>query len=128
MNRSLSTTGGVRYGRKLVNAGINGIRSGQDTARGDQPLSVLAAEAAQGSISLAAIGACVGLMSSCLLRRRNRSTNAVVLGAVGSVVGFFAGFGWKTRNVASSVAHSTARELRRARDEHWLDLNPIDYA
>ena len=128
MNHSLSTTSRVRYGRKLVNAGFSGIRSGQDTARGDQRLSALAAKAAQSSISLAAVGACVGLLSSCLMRRRSRTSSAVVLGALGSAIGFFAGFGWKTRSVTSSVAHSTARELRRARDEHWLELNPIDYA
>jgi len=47
---------------------------------------------------------------------------------VGSVLGFFAGFSWKTRNVTSSVALFAARELRKARDERWLELNPIDYA
>lgn len=128
MNRSQSLTSSVRYGRKLVRAGITGIRDGQDSVRGERPLSAIAAEAAQGSLTLAAVGACAGLLSSCLLHRGKRFANAVVLGSVGSALGFFAGFSWKTRDVTSSVARSASRELGKARDEHWLELHPIDYA
>jgi len=128
MDHSQSVTSSYRYGRKLVSAGINGVRSGQDSARGEQTLSTIAVDAAQGSLPLAALGACVGLLSACLLRRRNRLSTAIVLGGVGSALGFFAGFSWKTRNVTSSVARSTAQQLRRTRDERWLELHPIDYA
>jgi len=128
MTHSQSVTNRVRYGRKLVNAGISGIRNGQASARGQQSLSSLAAEAARGSLVLAAVGASIGLLRAHLPNRRNRSSNAVALGILGSAIGFCAGFGWKTRNVTSSVAHSAAREVRKARDEHWLELNPIDYA
>ena len=118
----------VKYGRKLVNAGITGVRSGQDSARGEQSLSKIAADAARDSLALAAIGACIGLLRSQFVQKRDRPSQALALGAIGSVIGFCVGFGWKTRKVTSSVAHSTARELRRVRDEHWLELNPIDYA
>jgi len=128
MNRSQSLTNSVRYGRKLVSAGITGVRTGQDSARGEQRLSKVAAEAAQGSLALAAVGACAGLMSSCLMRRDKRFANAVILGGVGSALGFLAGFSWKTRKVTSSVACSAARELGKVRDSHWLELHPIDYA
>ena len=128
MNHAPSMTSTTRYGRKLVKASITGIRSGQDSARGEQSLSALAAEAARGSLVLAAVGACIGLLRSQLKDRRNRPANAVAFGILGSAIGFVAGFGWKTRKVTSSVAHSTARELRKARDEHWLERNPIDYA
>ena len=127
MNRSHSASP-VKYGRKLVNAGITGIRSGQDSARGEQPLSRIAAEAARDSLALAAIGACVGLLRSQFVEKRDRPAKVLALGALGSVLGFCVGFGWKSRKVTSSVAHSTARELRRVRDERWLELNPIDYA
>jgi hypothetical protein len=118
----------INYGRKLVNAGISGIRSGQDSARGEESLCKIAADAARDSLALALIGACVGLLQSQFADRRNRPAKALALGAIGSAIGFAVGFGWKTRKVTSSVAHSTARELRRVRDEHWLELNPIDYA
>ena len=118
----------VEYGQKLVNAGITGIRTGQDCARGEESLRKIAADAARDSLALAAIGACVGLLQSQFADKRDRRAKALALGALGSVLGFCVGFGWKTRKVTSSVAHSTARELRRVRDEHWLELNPIDYA
>lgn len=128
MDHARSFTGNLRYGRSLVNAGITGIRTGQDSARGDRRLSKVAAEAAQGSLAMTAVGACVGLLASCLLPRSNRLAKAIALGGVGSALGFLAGFSWQTRDVTSSVAHSAAREVRRARDEHWLETNPIDYA
>ena len=127
MNRSHSAST-IKYGRKLINAGINGIRSGQNSARGKQTLGKLAADAARDSVALAAIGACVGLLRSQLAEKRDRPAKALAVGALGSVLGFCVGFGWKTRKVTTSVAHSTARELRRVRDERWLELNPIDYA
>ena len=128
MSHSQSANTRMKYGRKLVNASIDGIRHGQDTARGEQSLSKLAADAARESLALAFIGACVGLLPSQFVDRRNRPAKALALGVIGSAIGFAVGFGWKTRKVTSSVAHSTARELRRVRDEHWLELNPIDYA
>ena len=128
MNHSETANGMFRYGRKLVSASVTGIRNGQNSARGDQTLSALATDAAQRALGLAVVGACVGLVSSCLTGRRNRLSNAIALGALGSAVGFFAGFSWKTRNVTSSMAYSAAREVRKVRDEHWLERNPIDYA
>ncbi len=121
-------TSTVRYGKKLVSAGITGIRTGQNSARGEQSLSTVALAAARNSLVLAAIGASAGLLRSCVASRRRHSSHSLAFGILGSAVGFCAGFGWKTRKITSSVAHSTARELRKARDEHWLELNPIDYA
>jgi uncharacterized membrane protein YeaQ/YmgE (transglycosylase-associated protein family) len=128
MNHSQTATRTVRYGQKLVNASIAGIRNGKYSARGDQPLSAIATDAAQLALRPAVVGACIGLLTSCLMRRRNRLSNAIVLGTLGSAVGFFAGFSWKTRNLTSSMAHGAARELRKVRDEHWLEQHPIDYA
>jgi len=128
MDHVRSFSGNVRYGRNLVNAGIAGIRTGQNSARGERRLSKIAADAARGSFAMAAVGTCVGLLTSCLMPRSNRLSKSIVLGSVGSALGFLAGFSWKTREVTSSVAHSAAREVRRVRDEHWLETNPIDYA
>jgi hypothetical protein len=128
MDHARSLTGNLRYGRSLVNAGITGIRTGQNSARGERHLSKVAADAARGSLAMAAAGACVGLLTSCLMPRRNRLSKALILGGVGTTLGFLAGFSWNTRDVTSRVAHSAAREVRRARDEHWLETNPIDYA
>lgn len=123
-----SETVSIRYGRRLVNAGLTGFRIGQDSARGDRSLSSMAAEAAQDSLVLALIGGSFGLLSLAVINPRKRLLNVVALGSLVGALGFVAVFGWKTRTIISSVAHSAARELRKARDEHWLELNPIDYA
>ena len=121
-------TSTLRYGKQLIDAGVNGICVGQDEARGEGSLSAVAADAARGSLALAAVGAGIGLLHSCMTARRNRLSSAFVFGLAGSALGFTAGFFWKTRKVTVSVANSTARELRKARDTRWLELNPIDYA
>ena len=128
MNHSPSATSPLRYGRKLFHAGITGICTGQDFARREESLSSLAAEAARGSLAPAAVGACVGLLRSCLSSRRNRLPKVLALGLAGSALGFSVGFAWRTRKITVSVVNSAALELSKVRDEHWLELNPIDYA
>jgi hypothetical protein len=116
----------LAYGRKLVSAGISGVRSGHQTFD-PQRASALIASSAEESLKLAAFGACLGLLPM-VMRRQSRGKSAVVLGALGSVLGFFAGFSWKTRKLTSSLAQSAMHEVHRAQDEHWLETNPIDYA
>jgi hypothetical protein len=128
MHQPQSVTSRIRYGRKLVRAGISGIRSGQQVVRGEQRLASLAADAARNSLALAAVGACVGLLRSYFTDRHNRVSSAVVFGTLGGALGFCAGFGWKTRKLTSGLAQSAVREVGKARDEHWLESNPIDYA
>jgi len=77
---------------------------------------------------LAAAGACVGLLRPYLTHRRNRLPKALAGGALGSALGLCAGLAWKTRAVTSGVVHSARKEVDRVRDEHWLEMNPIDYA
>lgn len=127
MARHASTASRIAYGRKLVSAGISGIRMGQSTLDGEQ-VSALVADSARDSLKLAVAGACLGLLPSCLTGRRPRLSSALVLGAVGSALGFVVGFTWKTRKVTSSIAHSAARELHRVGDERWLERHPINYA
>lgn len=127
MNRSASTASKVAYGRKLVSAGISGIRIGQSTLDG-QAVSSLMSDSVRDSLKLAVVGGCLGLLPACLAGKRPRLASALVFGALGSALGFVAGFTWKTRKVTSSLAHSAARELHKASDEHWLEMNPIDYA
>lgn len=128
MHSPHSLTGTLTYGRQLVDAGIAGIRREQNSAFQGQPLSALAADSARDSLKLALAAACLGLLPAYVLGRRRRFSTTLAFAALGSAVGFFAAFGWKTRKVASTLAHAAAHELRRARDEHWLEMNPIDYA
>ena len=127
MNHNAPAATRLAYGRKLVNAGISGIRTGRENFD-PQRASALVSNSAEESLKLALVGACLGILPACLMRRRSRLSSALVLGVAGSALGFCAGFSWKTRKLTSTLARSAVREVRRVKDEHWLDKNPIDYA
>ena len=122
-----SATSTFTYGRKLVNAGLRGVRNGRDTFD-PQLASALVKSSAEESLKLAALGACLGMLPALLVRGRRRTATAVACGAVGSALGFCAGFSWKTRGLTSTLAHSAMREVRRVNDERWLEKHPVDYA
>jgi hypothetical protein len=127
MNAIASPETTLSYGRKLINAGISGIRNGHNDF-GPEFISDAMVAAVPDSLALAAVGATLGVLPALLVRRRPRVSTMVALGALCSAAGFCLGFSWKTRKVTSSLAHSALREVRKAKDEHWLELNPIDYA
>lgn len=124
---SMGHTNNIEYGRKLINAGVTGLRNGHTEFDPEKAHALVTRSAAE-SAQLALAGACLGVVPGCLLARRSRSANALLFGVVGSVLGFAAAFSWKTRSLSSSLAHSAMKEVHRAKDEHWLERNPIDYA
>lgn len=128
MNRPEAVVKSVTYTRKLLEAGVSGVRAGQLTAGNGRSLSSIVAESARDSIAIAAVGACAGLVRSYLSRRRGHASNRLACGALGTAVGFCAGFVWTTRTVTSSLAHAALQEIHKTSDERWLALHPIDYA
>ncbi len=126
MSSTVSTTR-LAYGRKLMSAGISGVRSGHQSFD-PQRASALINSSAEESLKLAAVGACLGMLPAIMMRRPSRGKSAVVFGALGGALGFCAGFSWKTRKLSSSLAHSAIHEMQRVKDERWLETNPIDYA
>lgn len=128
----MQSVGGVeaylRYGRSLANSGAAGLRSGRDAYLNGKPLGSVLTQQARASLGLAAIGACAGLLQCLASGRGRRIPKTIALGAVGSAIGFFAGFTWKTRDLTSSMVQGAARNMGSARDAHWLERHPIDYA
>ena len=64
------------------------------------------------------------LLELCMLgclRRRSQGTNAFLFSITGGMVGFLAGFSWKTRTLTQTLADSAMHEVRQAKDEHWLN-------
>ncbi len=118
----------LRYGRSLANSGAAGMRSGRDAYLNGKPLGAVLTQKARASLGLAAIGACAGLLQCLVSGRRQRIPKSIALGAVGSAIGFFAGFTWKTRDLTGSMVHAAAKNMGVVRDEHWLERHPIDYA
>lgn len=118
----------LRYGRSLANSGAAGMRRGREAYLNGRPLSAVLTQKARASLGLAAIGACAGLAQCFLSDRRRRVPIGLTMGAVGSIVGFFAGFTWKTRGLTTSMVHAATESMSSVRDEHWLERHPIDYA
>ena len=118
----------LRYGRSLANSGAAGMRSGRAAYLDGKPLGAVLTQKARASLGLAAIGACAGLLQCLVSGRRRRVPASLALGAVGSAVGFFAGFTWKTRDLTGSMVHGAAKNMGVVRDERWLKRHPIDYA
>lgn len=118
----------LRYGRSLANSGAEGMRTGRDAYLKGQPLGTVLTQKARASLGLAAIGACAGLLQCLVSGRDRRIPKSIALGAVGSAIGFFAGFTWKTRDLTASMVQGAARNMGSARDAHWLERHPIDYA
>jgi hypothetical protein len=118
----------LRYGRSLANSGAAGMRSGRDAYLDGKPLGAVLTQKARASLGLAAIGACAGLLQCLVSGRDRRIPKSILLGAVGSAVGFIAGFSWKTRDLTRSMVQGAAKNMGSVRDGHWLERHPIDYA
>jgi hypothetical protein len=76
----------------------------------------------------AAIGACIGVLSSCPGNRHRSLGRMLAFGLIGAALGFGCGIAWENRYLAKSIARAAKRGIERTRDEHWLEGHPIDYA
>ncbi len=118
----------LEYGRKLVNTGLEGAHAGGEAALGEDGLPSVLRESAPSSVGLAALGAGVGVLCSYLGNKKKMSSESVLFGVLGGVAGFLVALGWSTRHLTNGCAVGALHNIRTARDEHWLERNPIDYA
>jgi hypothetical protein len=104
------------YGRKLINAAITGISKREARAGNEPPVEVILK-----CLTVSALGTCA---QTHVLKGRVRFSRTVLCAAAG----FFAALAWNTRKVTGAMARSAAEEVGKVRDEHWLEMNPINYA
>lgn len=116
------------YGRKVLNSGLEGARSGREAFLNGRPFIPFLSESVRNAWQPAAIGACIGVLSSYPGNRQKFASRAFACGLVGGAIGFFAGVTLKGRTLTASVACGALRSVSRVRDEHWLERHPIDYA
>ncbi len=55
-------------------------------------------------------------------------TRSLVFGLLGGAIGLGMGIAWQSRRLTASAATGALRNISRVRDEHWLEVHPIDYA
>ena len=118
----------VDYGRKLVNSGLEGARSGGETFLHGRSLTPFLNESARNALGTAFIGACIGVLGGYPGNGGKHTGRVLALGLLGGAIGFGAGVAWESRYLAESVAFGALKNLSKVRDEHWLEKNPIDYA
>lgn len=118
----------VEYGRRVLNSGLEGVRSGREAFLHGRPITPFFRESFRKALKPAAVGACIGALATCPRNGRRTLRRTLTSGVLGSLVGFAAGLLWETRFLAASVAGGAVEKVGKVRDEHWLEKNPIDYA
>jgi hypothetical protein len=118
----------VDYGRRLVDSGIEGARSGQEEFFDGQAVAPFLEDVAKGALVPAAIGAALGLVISYPLCRQKSKTAIFAYGLLGCAIGLGAGLAWESRELSASVAGNAMKKMGKVRDQQWLSKHPIDYA
>ena len=118
----------VEYGRKVLNSGLEGARSGREAFLSGRPLTPFLSESVRNAWKPAAIGAGIGVLGSCSGSWRKSIGRVLTFGLLGGAVGFGAGLVWQNRRLVASATRGALRNIDKVRDEHWLEKNPIDYA
>lgn len=111
----------LSYSRSLVQAGVAGFR----TAKRPNDRSREFASATRSALKAAAIAAGIGLLASSIGRNPKRAIRNAF--AVGGIT-FCTDLCWQTRTATNSILAAVRKQVSSVRDQHWLELNPIDYA
>ena len=116
------------YGRRVLNSGLDGARSGREAFLKGGSLSPFLTEAARSAVKPAGVGACVGILSGYRGSEQTSIGRVLGFGFLGALIGFAYGLAWESRDLTASVAASALKNIGRARDDHWVEKHPIDYA
>jgi len=128
MNVATWVTPEVEYGRKLFHSALEGARSGEEEFLHGRSLHRFVDESAEHALPPAAFAACIGALGGYMGSRHRSASKALACAAIIGTIGFALGLAWESRSLAVSVVSGAWRKVGRARDERWLEKNPIDYA
>ncbi len=117
----------VDYGRKVLNSGLEGARSGREAFLDGRSLTPFLSNSARHALKPAAVGAMIGVLGGF---SGNYKSNGKVLafGLLGAAIGFGASLAWASRALTQSAAANAWKNIGKVRDEHWFEKHPIDYA
>lgn len=116
------------YGRKVLNSGVEGARTGRETFLNGRTLSPFLTEAARNALKPAGLGACVGMLSGYLGNEHSSIPKVLGFGFLGALMGFASGVAWESRDLTASAAGNALKNIGKVNDERWLEKHPIDYA
>ena len=118
----------VEYGRRVLNSGLEGGRSGQEAFLHGRPVSPFIRDSFRKAITPAVLGVLVGVLTGCPQKGGRSATRVLASGLLGGLIGLTAGAVWESRLLAARVAGGALSSIDKVRDEHWVERNPIDYA
>lgn len=118
----------AEYGRRLLDSGIEGARSGQEAFLNGRSLTPFLSESVRSALVPAAFGACIGVLGSRPGYRQKSIVRTLVYGLLGGAIGLGVGLAWNSRRFTASIAGGAMKNIGKVRDEHWLTKHPIDYA
>ncbi len=118
----------VAYGRKVLDSGLDGLRSGRDTFLDGNPLSPFLNESVRRALRPAALGACIAILGSSPASGHKSFGRTLVFGLLGGAIGFGTGMVWESRRLTASAARGAVRNIHRVRDERWVQKHPVAYA
>ena len=116
------------YGRRMLNSGLEGARSGEEAFLNGRSLTPFLGDAVRKALKPAGVGAVVGMLSGYRGDGHGSMGRILGLGFLGSLIGLASGFAWESRDLTASIAGNALKNIDRVRDEHWLEKHPIDYA
>jgi len=122
------STSSVDYGRRLLDSGIKGARSGREAFLNGESLTPFLSDSVRSAVPPAVLGACIGVLGSCPGYRQKSVARALAFGLLGGAIGLGLGLAWESRRLTASAAGGALRSIGRVRDERWLKKHPIDYA
>lgn len=118
----------VQYGRKILDSGLEGARSGEEEFLHGRPLTPFVGKSVRAALVPAAIGACLGVLGSFPISQKERPSRMLFLGLLGGALGLTAGLAWESRRITESAARGALENIHKARDEHWVEKHPVAYA
>jgi len=121
-------TDSLDYGRKLVNSGLEGAREGEEEFLHGDRLGPFLSHSARHAWKHAAVGACIGAVGGYFEKERHSPWRAAGFALLGGLIGFGAGLAWESRGLGRCIFCDAAKSIKKVRDEHWFEKNPIDYA
>ena len=116
----------IVYVAGLVRSGFEGAISVSRQTLKDEPSRSVLSQSVRGSWKPAAVGAYLGMLAS-VWRRDSKLPRALWGGLVGSAFGLAGGALWNSRTVTGGVVRGAIKSVNAARDQRWLQLNPINY-
>jgi hypothetical protein len=118
----------IEYGRKVLDSGLEGIRSGEVAFLNGRHLTPFLKDSARKALTPAALGACLGVLFSFPGNEHRSIGRMLMFGLLGGAIGFSTGLAWESRGLTESAASGALRNIHRVRDEHWVEKHPIAYA